>query len=346
MNAELRRYDPGQTYLWNYEQAPSPVELAEPTIVGRWNLCGVPVASPLGVAAGPLLNGRWVLYYASLGFDVLTYKTVRSRMRPCYPLPNLQHVQCDQLTGGEQRLPAATSPTGSWAVSFGMPSMHPDVWRGDVEWTRARLPREKLLNVSVVGTVQPDWSIDQLADDYAQCARWAIDSGADSVETNFSCPNVSTCDGQLYQQPAMAAIVAQRVRAAIGHRPYLVKIGHVCSNDEALALLEAIAPHVDGIVMTNSVAATIADAAGKLLFDGQRRGICGEAIREASLAQTALFARLVSQRKLNLQLFGVGGIRTAAHVRAYLDAGAAGVQIATAAMLDPQIAIKIREMFA
>ena len=51
---------------------------------GQWQFCGLPVNSPLGVAAGPLLNGRWCLYYASLGFDVLTYKTVRSRRRECY----------------------------------------------------------------------------------------------------------------------------------------------------------------------------------------------------------------------------------------------------------------------
>ena len=37
---------------------------------GDWDFCGLPVDSPLGVPAGPLLNGDWCLYYASLGFDV------------------------------------------------------------------------------------------------------------------------------------------------------------------------------------------------------------------------------------------------------------------------------------
>ena len=35
--------------------------------------------APIGVAAGPLLNGAWCLHYASLGFDLLTYKTVRTQ---------------------------------------------------------------------------------------------------------------------------------------------------------------------------------------------------------------------------------------------------------------------------
>ena len=49
---------------------------------------GLPVRSRLGIAAGLLLNSRWIGPYARLGFDLLTYKTVRSAARPCHPLPN------------------------------------------------------------------------------------------------------------------------------------------------------------------------------------------------------------------------------------------------------------------
>ena len=65
----LPRYNWHQSYDWNFEHAPDPARLAEPPVPGRWDCCGLPVSSPLGVAAGPLLNGRWILYYASLGFD-------------------------------------------------------------------------------------------------------------------------------------------------------------------------------------------------------------------------------------------------------------------------------------
>ena len=78
------RYDPSQTYAWNYDHAPDPVPADEPPVPGSWTYCGRPVGSPLAIAAGPLLNGRWCLYYAGLGFDVVTYKTVRSGLRPCY----------------------------------------------------------------------------------------------------------------------------------------------------------------------------------------------------------------------------------------------------------------------
>src|SRR5207302_2972516 len=82
------RYDDRRTYEWNYEHAPEPLPAEIPPVPGRWDYCGLPVASPLGIAAGPLLNGRWILYCASLGFDVLTYKTVRSSARACYAMPN------------------------------------------------------------------------------------------------------------------------------------------------------------------------------------------------------------------------------------------------------------------
>lgn len=342
----LPRYDRRQTYAWNYKHAPEAAScLSVPAFPGEWHFCGMPVPSPLGVAAGPLLNSRWVLYYAALGFDVLTYKTVRSKARACYPLPNLQPVECGQLRGGEGPLPERPAMAGSWAVSFGMPSQEPDAWRDDVERARRALPKEKLLSVSVVGTIEPGWSLDDLAADYARCARWAVESGADCVETNFSCPNVATCDGQLYQEPMSAARVAARVREAIGRVPYLVKIGYVDSPEAAGALIDALAPHVDGLSMTNSIAAQVVGEEGKLLFEGERRGICGDATREASLAQTAMFARLARERNLKLTLVGVGGASSAEHVRQYLDAGAAAVHVATAAMVDPGVAMAIRRQW-
>jgi dihydroorotate dehydrogenase len=342
MPAALPRYDIARCYDWNYNHAPDPVAVVVPAVAGNWTFCGLPVDSPLGIPAGPLLNGRWLLYYASLGFDNLTYKTVRSSPRACYPLPNLQPVRCGQLTGEEQSVPASEEMRGSWAVSFGMPSKSPDVWRADVEATRGKLPAGKLLNVSVVGTMQDGWTIDDLAADYAKCAKWAKESGADCVETNFSCPNVSTCDGQLYQDFAAARLVAATVRDAVGKTPYIIKIGRIASADDAERLVEAVAPFADALAMTNSVATTITDARGELMFDGQRRGICGDATRQASIEQVRTFAKIIRRRGVTLELVGVGGATTAEHVREFLEAGASSVHLATAAMVDPGVALRIR----
>lgn len=339
----LPRYDRHQTYEWNYDHAPEPVSLETVAVPGTWKFCDLPVASPLGMPAGPLLNGRWCLYYASLGFDVVTYKTVRSCEHPCYALPNLQPVDCGLLFGGEADLPATETMSGSWAVSYGMPSRKPDDWRADIEWTRRQLPAGKILSVSVVGTIQEGWSIDDLAADYAQCARWAKESGADCVETNFSCPNVSTCDGQLFQQPADSRLVTDAVREAIGDLPYIAKIGRIQDRGDAEALLEALHGSVDALAMTNSIASTVVASDGSRLFDGERRGICGTATRQASVEQTAMLAELIKQRQYQLELIGVGGVTCWEDVQSYLQAGAMAVHIATAAMVSPAVGWEIRQ---
>lgn len=343
----LPRYDRSQTYRWNYEHAPEPPQrIAIPPIGGEWTFCGRSVPSPLGIAAGPLLNGRWILYYAALGFDVLTYKTTRSRQRDCYPLPNLQPVEPTRLADAGRALNTIAQMQGSWAVSFGMPSMPPEAWRADVEWTRSRLSPEKILSVSVVATPQSDWTLDDVADDFARCARWAVESGADCVETNFSCPNVATSDGQLYQQPTAAGVVAERVRDAIGQTPYVIKIGFIRDDPLAEELLDAVAPFASALSMTNCIAATVLGGDGVAMFDGQPRGIGGDAIRSASVDQMRKFAGLVRQKRLSTKIIGVGGISSAEHVSQYLGAGAEAVHLATSPMLDPLVGIRTREQLA
>jgi len=337
-------YDWHQTYEWNYEHTPSPpAKVAETPVPGNWDYCGLPVPSPLGIAAGPLLNGHWILHYAALGFDVLTYKTVRSRYRACYRMPNLQPIAPARIRGGQSEpLPSADEMRGSWAVSFGMPSKPPDLWRADLEATRRALPANKILSVSVVATPEEGWSLDDVAQDFARCAQWAIASGADCVEANFSCPNVASADGQLYHQPAEAGIVAARLREAIGKKPLLIKIGHVPDDSAAAELSRALAPHADALVMVNCIAAKVVDANGQPFFGGQSRGIAGEAIRKAVLEQVRRFTRVLASEKLKLRLVGVGGIATASDVRAHLNAGSHAVQLATAAMIDQQAGLKIR----
>jgi len=228
-------------------------------------------------------------------------------------------------------------------VSFGMPSRSPDVWRADVTATRRALPRGKLLSVSVVATPQPDWTTYDLADDYARCARWAVESGADCVEANFSCPNVASCDGQLYQRPDLAATVAERLRRAVGPAPLLIKIGHVANEPLAADLIAALEPHAQALVMVNCVAATVVGPDGRTLFAGERRGIAGAAIRHACVDQVQLFSVCIRARSSPLRLVGVGGISTAEHVGDFLCAGAHSAQLATAAMRDPGVGLEMRK---
>ena len=340
----LARYDISKSYVWNFEHAPNPVDVEVEPLPGNWSFCGHKVNSPLGVSAGPLLNGKWCLYYASLGFDIITYKTVRTGVRDCYEMPNLQPVDAREILERDY-LQTVDEMHKDWAVSFGMPSKHPTFWQQDVKQTRASLDNEKILVVSIVGTVHENQSVDELANDYADCARMAVQAGADIIEANFSCPNVSTPDGQLFQNCIDAGKVAKAIKSAIANVPLILKIGRVETEPQTERLIEQVGSFASAIAMTNSVARKVKTKQQHWVFGGQKRGICGRSILEPSLNQISMFARVLANFRFDIELIGVGGIFEADHVKQYIARGATSVAMATSAMLDPAIAIKIRKQW-
>ena len=125
----------------------------------------------------------------------------------------------------------------------------------------------------------------------------------------------------------------------------IAKIGRIMDPGDAGLLLEATHSCLDAMAMTNSIACTVVSDEGSLLFDGERRGICGAATLDASIGQTRMVARIIKDRQLDLQLIGVGGADSLDDVQAYLAAGAHSVHIATAAMVDPGLGIEIRRQW-
>jgi dihydroorotate dehydrogenase (NAD+) catalytic subunit len=98
--------------------------------------------------------------------------------------------------------------------------------------------------------------------------------------------------------------------------------------------------------MTNSVSATVISERGEPLFDDERRGICGAAIRDASVSQVKLFSKLLGENHRFIQLIGGGGAENVEHVWNYLDAGASAVHMATAPMVNPLTALQIKRHLA
>src|SRR6185503_1126110 len=87
-------YDPSKTYLENVEEGPffsAPIPEYEST--DPVDFLGFKLNSPLGVPAGPLLNAKWIALASALGFDLLTYKTIRSFSHPGHPLPNIVFIE-------------------------------------------------------------------------------------------------------------------------------------------------------------------------------------------------------------------------------------------------------------
>ncbi|MFH1737751.1 MAG: dihydroorotate dehydrogenase [bacterium] len=347
----IRVYDICGTYQENYElgpgaDVPAAIDLPKCPV----SLFGLEVDFPLGISAGPLLNARWIEAYANLGYSILTYKTVRSMERPCYSMPNMIPITgrpklqgltiSDVLEAADTVAPPIEQST--WTVSYGMPSTDPEIWKEDARCAKEALRQGQILIVAVVGTPREGWGIDELFDDYAQCALWAKEAGADVVETNLSCPNVTTSEGQIYRSAEDSVAVCSRIRERIGATPFVVKIGAFSGDEEARQWLDSVAPFIDGVVTLNTLSRTV-HRNGKEAFPGRPvAGVTGAGIADAARDCVRQMVDLREKLGLNLAVMGVGGVMDAEGFAKMRDVGADAVLVATGAMLIPDLAIRIR----
>lgn len=147
----------------------------------EWSLFGIPIRFPLGVPASCLTaNAEWVDYYARRGFNVITYKTVRSVRYDAHLFPNWVFIrQPEQPWRSLNEATAVVGDLETWpsdersfstANSIGAPSVEPDEWRPDVEAALGRLGEGQLLILSVMGSPD-DYDGDELVSDFVRVAR-------------------------------------------------------------------------------------------------------------------------------------------------------------------------------
>lgn len=324
---------------------------------------GYKVNSTIGVPAGPLLNSAYIKLYADLGFDVLTYKTVRTQAQACHPFPNVRAVATSPgwyaTSGAKPALYTLPELDESGALddlsitnSFGMPSRAPEIWREDVARAKEALHPGQVLVVSVVGTAKAGGTLDELAADFALAAGWAAEAGAAVVEANLSCPNVQSSEGSLYQSPLAVGKVAGAISQMLsGSIPFLLKMGYL--EDQNLVEQVVAAAHdagAAGLAAINTIPARVYDADGQQALPGEGRlvsGICGAGIKPAGLKMTEKL--LATRARLGLTpaefaIIGVGGVTTGTDVLEYLRLGADGVQSGTGAMWHPYLACEAKQM--
>lgn len=318
----MNTYRRDRSYLWNYRHGPSyPGPFPRLPQTPLKDFLGFRVRSRLGIAAGILLNSRWIECYSRLGYDILTYKTVRSAARPCYPLPNWVYVAppAEGVLRADPRAPlrvvhrAPRDPAmATSSVCFGMPSLAPADWRRDVRKAKRSLRRGQVLIVSVVGTPREDGAFDDLVEDFVQCARWAAAAGADAVEANYSCPNVTTSEGSLYQDTRRSKALSRALRDALPSTPFLIKAGHFETKPQLSAFYKAVKNYADGVVIVNGVARRVHGADGKPVFPGHEvAGIIGRAVYSPALDNVSKAARLTREKGWSIDTLAVGGVLSA-----------------------------------
>jgi dihydroorotate dehydrogenase len=337
-------YRVDRSYAWNYSHAPSlpRVRRLPPAPGGR--LFDRDINSRMGVAAGPLLNAKWIAGYARLGYDVLTYSTVTSTFRPAYPLPNIRPVESREQAAVAMRRPPA-SGAATLAVSLGMPSMEPDVWRKDVRRAKDALAAGQILIVSVAGTLPPGGDPEALIADYARCAGWAVEAGADAIEVHLAVPDPFAEHAQMiFENVPLSAQILYRVRTTIG-QPIVAKLGMFRSPRLLHETATKLAPWTSGFVLVHGVLRRVVDEDGKAAFEGAGRDLADVVGADTWAVCARQVEEMLAWRKAGAWdrvVFAVGGITSPERALHLLHEGADVALVATAALADPLLATQVR----
>jgi len=329
----------------------------------RWTLLGTDIGYPIGIPASSLtVNAEYIEYFARQGFNVLTYKTVRSREWAAYPFPNWVYLEglseplvvssdpeIKTFTGGVDSFPEDPA-SFSTANSFGVPSADPEAWTRDLQETVARLGDGKLLIVSVMGSSEAEelQDRDRLADDFAWLAERAEASGARAVELNLSCPNTLDRGGRI-QDPVcwdadLTELIVRRAAEALQPETRLVAKLSWMPEEALRRVMDGIADRVHAVSGINTLQAAIVRADGHATFgERDKAGVSGVAIRDYGLDFVRSLTRLRDERSWAFEVIAMGGVMNAGDVRAYLRAGANAVQTATAAEDNPSLPSQLLE---
>ena len=200
-----------------------------------------------------------------------------------------------------------------------------DVRARDLPWLVARLERARIV-VNVVGFTETEYSeVVAGLDDVAGVTAW---------ELNLSCPNTSAGGIEFGADPRAVERIVASCRAVTG-RPLIAKLSPVLPDIPAIAAV-AVAAGADGISVVNTMPGFLAEESTPRLGNGSG-GVSGPPLLPVGL----LAVRRVKERLPDTPVIGMGGIRTADHVRQYLDAGASLVAIGTAQLADPRLPLRI-----
>ena len=337
-----------RSYSWNYGHTPKLPRVRRLPAAPGGRLFDYILNSPLGIASGPLLNSKWVEAYARVGFDILTYATVRSSAVPALGLPNVRPVE-NREQGAVTATRRAADGGLTLAVSLGTPSVEPDVWRRDVRRARERLGKGQVLIVSVLGTTPPGGDREALVMDYARCAQWAAEAGAHVVEVQLAWPDPFSDQPQaIFENLPLASQILHRVRTSV-EVPVVAKLGVFRTPRLLHDTATRLASWAGGFVLVHGFQRRVVDEDGNPAFEGagrERADIVGADTFPAASRQVG---ELLAWRKAGCwdrAVLAVGGITTVERAHETLREGADAVLVATAALFNPLFAVRFRQLRA
>ena len=350
-------YDPNKSYEENFEKGPFGAfaeppsqSFGEPSGEPKYDFLGFKVNSPFGIPAGPLLNGKFCKAALDKGFDIVTYKTVRSGKYPSHPWPNVLAVKVEgdlTLEKAKGKLVGSTNYEQPISItnSFGVPSFDPEFWQKDLADTVKYAKQGQVVVGSFQGTKKEGQSVEDYINDYRITAGLLKDTGVKIIEVNLSCQNEGT-NNLLCYDTERSVKVAKVIKEVIGDTPLIIKVAYYDDDAAFLNFVKEIGNVVQGISAINTIATEIVDGKGNQALPGAgrlRSGVCGHAIKWAGVEMTKKLKKIREELGYNFTIIGVGGVTTADDFFEYREAGADAVMSATGAMWNPYLAKEIKE---
>lgn len=347
-------FDPSKTYKENWEQGPfggfaDGVKFAagEP----RFDFLGFKISYPLGIPAGPLLNGKFAKAALDKGFDVPVHKTVRSAVHPCNEWPNVLGAEIDgdltlEKAQGKIVVRNVYKEPLSITNSFGNPSYDPEVWTADLKDAIAHAKPGQLVMCSFEGTKREEMTTEDYISDWARGMQMIKDCDVKVVEANFSCPNEGAAQLLCFDVPKVK-LVASAIKNKIGDTPLVIKIAYF-DEPSLRGLVKETGKIVDGYGAINTIPAAVVNPDGTQALPGAHRvksGICGHAIKWAGLDMVKRLKSLREEFGMKYAIVGSGGVTVPEDFKEYRDAGADVVMSATGTMWNPYLAKEIKEKY-
>ncbi|OGI62544.1 hypothetical protein A2818_02305 [Candidatus Nomurabacteria bacterium RIFCSPHIGHO2_01_FULL_40_12] len=347
-------YDPEKSYEENFQKGPfgafADGEVLENKGELKYDFLGFKVNSPFGIPAGPLINGKFVQAALDKGFDIVTYKTVRSGKYPCHLWPNVLSVKIDgdlTLEKAQGKLVADKNYHEPLSItnSFGVPSMDPEFWKKDLENVIKNTRPGQIVVGSFQGTKKDGQSVADYINDYSVTAKMLLDTGVKVIEVNLSCPNEGTNNLLCYDKDRSVK-VAEVIKKEIGEIPLIIKIAYYQDFGALRNFVKDIGPIVQGISAINTISAEIVDEKGEQMLPGEGRlksGVCGHAIKWAGLDMVKKLKKIREELGYSYTIIGVGGVTMVDDFFEYRNAGADIVMSATGAMWNPYLAREVKK---
>lgn len=313
------------------------------------SLLGYPLASKVGAAACAVTTGKGIALLAQLGFDILTYKTIRRQAYPTHPLPNIVHVEASKLFDYSDLQTAIYTKNNTEKVSriaisnsFGNGCLEPIMIMQDIAFAKNALVEGQVLIVSVYGEGD---SLSEMSQDFAAAALMAKEAGADIIELNFSCPNLMKSGEPLYWSIEYVSQITRCVVKCMGDIPVLLKLGLLHEQESPLKLLISSArAGARGISAINSISMHVLNQKHDPAF-GKRihSGVSGYPIRRLALQSVKKLVQINQSEKLNLAILGMGGITLSEHFNEFLNSGVEAALSAAGMMWNPYLAAQFHQ---